>query len=270
MRPTTRVCLLSLGLLLLGACATLPPGKRDPRDPFERFNRASFAFNDVFDRGIAKPVAHGYTHLPHVVRVGVRNFLDNLNYPIVMANDLLQGEGKAFLNDTGRLVLNTTFGIGGLFDPATGAGLDKNNRDLGQTLGKWGVSSGPYLVVPLLGPYTVRDGFGAIADDFITPRHYIENRYWGWGLWLLDRIDERSLLLSASEAMEKAYDPYGFERTAYLQYRDFLVTGGQSKEEEERQRKLFEEAEQYEPVPPAPPPPEKTPETPPPETPPPK
>jgi phospholipid-binding lipoprotein MlaA len=252
----TRTSLLALCLLLLTAgCAALPPGKRDPRDPWERMNRATFRFNDKFDRAIARPVARGYRAVtPHFVQTGIRNVYDNVDTTIVMLNDLLQGEFKSFASDTGRLLLNTTIGIGGLADPATALGLDKNDRDFGQTLGKWGVGSGPYLVLPFLGPSDVRDGVGRLADTYSTPRTYIKNSYWYWGVWLLDAVDLRSRFLDTDRLMDTAYDPYAFLRNAYLQHRDFKVNGGQSSSEEEQERKLMEEAGEDQPMPESTPP----------------
>jgi len=242
---TTRTSTLWLCLLLAG-CAALPPGKREPRDPWERMNRATYRFNDALDRAIVKPVARGYVRVtPQFVRTGVTNFFDNLEYPIVIVNDLLQGQFKPFVSDTGRLLLNTTLGVGGLFDPATAAGLDKNDRDFGQTLGKWGVKSGPYLVVPIFGPYDLRDGVGALADDYANPRHY--TKFWvSVGLWTVRGIDKRSRLLYADAVLSSAYDPYAFVRSAYLQHRDFMVNGVQSQSEEEQEQKLLEEAGQDE------------------------
>ena len=241
---TTRVSVLSVCLLLLCGCATLPPGsKPDPRDPWERMNRATYKFNDKFDKAIARPVARGYRRaLPQFVRTGIRNFFDNVDTAIVMVNDLLQGELKAFANDTARLVINTTFGIGGLFDPATATGLDKNDRDFGQTLGKWGVKKGPYVVLPFLGPSDVRDTVGKAGDTFSTPTTYINNDYWRYGLWLLDKVDTRSRLLDYDRLLDNAYDPYAFMRNAYLQHRDFKVSGGESESEEQLEQRLMEEA----------------------------
>ena len=263
---TTRVSLLSVGLLLLCGCATLPPGsKPDPRDPWERMNRATYKFNDKFDKAIARPVARGYRRVtPHFVQTGIRNFLDNLNYPIVMVNDLLQGQLKSFFNDTVRLVVNTTLGIGGLLDPATAAGVEKNDRDFGQTLGKWGVKKGPYLVLPFLGPSDVRDTVGRVGDEYSTPRHYIRNNYVNYGLWALDAVDTRARLLDATKLVESAYDPYAFLRNAYLQRRDFKVSGGASPSEEERERQLMEQAGGEDDTAPAPtrsPPPVSAPQT---------
>ncbi|HSY04527.1 MAG TPA: VacJ family lipoprotein [Steroidobacteraceae bacterium] len=268
---TTRALLSALCLLLLYGCATLPPGPRNPRDPWERMNRATYRFNDKLDKAILRPVARGYQKVtPQFAQTGVRNFFDNLNYTIVMLNDLLQGQIKPFCSDTARLVVNTTIGIGGLFDPATRMGLDKNDRDLGQTFGKWGIKTGPYVVLPLLGPSDVRDAFGRLGDDFSTPRQYIRNVYWNYGLWALDAVDTRARLLPVDRLLDSAYDPYAFMRNAYLQRRDFKVYGGQSPNEEEQEQKLFEESGEdatpagSPPAPTAPPATPAAPQTPPP------
>ena len=267
MTRTRRVPLLSLCLLLLCGCATLPPSsKPDARDPWERMNRTTYKFNDAFDRAIAQPVARGYRKVtPQLVQTGVRNFMDNLNYSVVMVNDLLQGQFKPFANDFSRLLLNTTVGIGGLFDPATAAGLEKNDREFGQTMGKWGVPKGPYVVLLFLGPSDVRDAFGRLGNEFSTPRHYVSNTYTSWGLWLLDSVDERARLLDATKIVESSYDPYAFLRNAYLQHRDFKVHGDRSHSDEEQQQeeKLMEEmgqddADATPAAPQSPPPPPKT------------
>ncbi|MBV9315955.1 MAG: VacJ family lipoprotein [Gammaproteobacteria bacterium] len=274
MRSTTRISLLSLCLLVLCGCATLPPGtKRDPRDPWERVNRSTYKFNDALDRAILKPVARGYTHLPQPVQTGVRNVFDNFEYPVVIVNDLLQGQVKAFFSDIGRLVYNSTVGLGGLFDLASRAGLEKHDRDFGQTLGKWGVPKGPYVVVPLLGPYTVRDGIGsATVDTVANPRFYLPF-WWNVGLYGVREIDRRAALLPLDATIQSAYDPYAFVRNAYLQNRDFKVRGDQPQDEEAQEQKLMEEAlkdedESAQPAPSQPqpqaPPPQATPESPPP------
>lgn len=242
MSPTIRMSLLPVYLVLIAGCAALPPGKRDPRDPWERMNRATYRFNDTFDKAIARPVARGYRRTPQFVQTGVHNFFTNLDYPIVMVNDLLQGQFKPFFSDTGRLLVNTTVGIGGLFDPASSVGLDQNDRDFGQTLGKWGLGKGPYLVIPFLGPCDVRDAFGKAADSFTTPRAYF-NRYWDYGLWVLYTVDLRASLLEASATADRAYDPYSFIRSAYLQNREYKVRGEQPSNEEEQEQKLLDEAE---------------------------
>ncbi len=250
MRATQiRTALLTACLLWLSACASLPPdAQRSPRDPWERMNRGTYKFNDALDKAIVKPVAKGYVKVtPQPVRTGVTNFFDNLETPITIVNDLLQWQVKAFFNDSARLVLNSTLGIGGLLDPATRAGLDKNDRDFGQTLGVWGIKSGPYVVLPVLGPSDVRDAIGRGADDFANPRHYLSNSWVQWGMWGVRGIDNRSRILYADSIVQNAYDPYAFVRNAYLQHRDFKVGGSQqSQDESQQEQQLMEEADQAE------------------------
>jgi len=246
-----------LCLLLLAACAAIPPGeKRDPRDPWEHVNRGIYKFNDKLDRAVLRPVARGYVKItPRFVRTGVHNFFDNLDYPVVMVNDLLQGQIRPFFNDTSRFLLNSTLGIGGLFDPATAAGLDKNDREFGQTLGKWGVPTGPYFVLPVFGASDVRDTFGRVVNDFSTPRQYIKNIYWNYGLFVVQEVDVRSQLLPYDRLVDTAYDPYTFVRNAYLQNREFKVHGGASKSEQQQEEELERQAdeEQQSGAPPPPP-----------------
>ncbi|HEY2809227.1 MAG TPA: VacJ family lipoprotein [Steroidobacteraceae bacterium] len=250
MRATqTRTALLTACLLWLTACASLPPGsQRSARDPWERMNRGTYKFNDALDKAIVKPVAKGYVKVtPQPVRSGVTNFFDNLETPITMVNDLLQWQVRAFFNDSARLVLNSTLGIGGLFDPATRAGLDKNDRDFGQTLGVWGIKSGPYVVLPVLGPSDVRDAVGRGADDFANPRHYLSNSWVQWGMWGVRGIDSRSRILFADSIVQNSYDPYAFVRNAYLQHRDFKVGGSQQNPgENQQEQQLLDEADQLE------------------------
>jgi phospholipid-binding lipoprotein MlaA len=251
-----RASLPALCLVLLAGCAVQPPAKPDPRDPWERMNRVTYKFNDKLDKAFLRPVARTYRKVtPQPVRRGVSNFLSNLSYPLVMANDLLQGQFKPFVNDTVRLVMNTTMGVGGLFDPASRAGLDRNDRDFGQTLGKWGLKPGPYLVIPLLGPSDVRDTVGRAVDGYGDPRNYLGNDWAIYGLWALGFLDLRTQLLDTTRLIDSAYDPYAFVRNAYLQNRAYKVHGSNPQSEEEREQKLLEEAgeDQETPPPQAPP-----------------
>jgi phospholipid-binding lipoprotein MlaA len=224
---TRKLPLTAVLVLLLSGCAAVPPGPRDARDPLERFNRSMYRFNDVVDRGVARPVAVAYTKVtPRPVRKGISNFLSNFSYPVVIANDLLQAKGRQALRDTGRLVVNTTVGIGGLFDPASRWGLAANNEDFAQTLGRWGVPAGPYLMLPVLGPSTVTDTVGRIGDQFVEPRTYVTgpaNRV----LWGLNILDARAGLLETDQVIRRAFDPYVFVRNAYLQRRAFQIHDGQ-------------------------------------------
>jgi phospholipid-binding lipoprotein MlaA len=242
MQATTRITLAALLPLLLCACATTP-ARRDPSDPWERMNRATYTFNDKFDKTIFRPVARGYrAAVPHVVQTGVRNAFDNVDTTVVMLNDLLQGQLTPFMHDTCRLLVNTVIGIGGLFDPATAMGLEKGDRDFGQTLGKWGVHPGPYLVLPFLGPSDVRDAFARATDTFSTPRAYIRNTYWNYGSWLVEKVDARSRYLEYDRVVDSAYDPYAFLRNAYLQNRAFKVGGSSPQSEENEEQKMLEES----------------------------
>jgi phospholipid-binding lipoprotein MlaA len=238
MHKTARVSLLALTCLTLFGCASLPPNsKPDPRDPWERMNRTTFKFNTAVDHAVLRPVARTYEKItPHVVRTGVSNFMDNLLYPVTMANDLLQLKFKSFGQDTGRFLMNTTIGIGGLFDPATRTGLPKNDEDLGQTFGYWGSKPGPYVMIPFLGPSDVRDGLGRVGDIWLSPPHYISNNYVSYGLWGVGLLDARYRLLPQDKLLDESYDPYLFLKNVYLQRREFLVTDGKVSDEEQRQQ----------------------------------
>lgn len=224
-----RIASIAVFALTLAACATVPPSERSPRDPWQRMNRGIFKFNDVFDRAIATPVARTYVRvMPQTVRTGVTNFFNNATYPDVIVNALLQGQLKPFARDTGRFVVNTTVGIAGLFDPASHMGLAYEDRDFGQTFGKWGIPSGPFLELPFLGPSDIRDGIGRAADAYAEPWAYIQNPYWDYGTLLVYMVDERASVLPLTDMANKTYDPYAFERNAYLQHRDFMVQGPQA------------------------------------------
>jgi phospholipid-binding lipoprotein MlaA len=217
--------------VLLAGCA-VAPGKRDPHDPWERMNRATYRFNDALDRGLVKPIAKGYKKaVPRAIRTGLANVLDNAGYSTTIVNDLLQAKIKAFGSDVGRLVLNTTVGIGGLLDPASAAGLAKNDEDFGQTLGRWGVHAGPYVVLPVLGPSTLRDTVG-LYPDWKTDLKNLPDDLWVRlsldGLTLLGR---RAEFLGTDEVLSNSYDPYAFMRNAYLQHREYEVKDGDVPEE---------------------------------------
>jgi phospholipid-binding lipoprotein MlaA len=212
----------------LSACVTLPPNSpRSPQDPWESWNRGVYKFNDKLDRAIAKPVARTYVRfVPHPIRMGVSNFFSNLETPTVMFNDALQGKFLASASDLGRFLLNSTLGIAGILDPATDAGLARNDEDFGQTLGKWGVHPGPFIEVPLLGPSDLRDGPARFVDTYTNPREYIKNNWIKYGLYVPDFVDRRAALLPLDETLQNAYDPYAFVRDAYLQRRAYLVADG--------------------------------------------
>jgi phospholipid-binding lipoprotein MlaA len=213
--------------LLSAGCATVPSGKPDPRDPWERFNRTSYAINDALDRAALKPVAKAYKKVtPRFVRTGVNNFFSNLDNISTVINDVLQGKGKQAGRDSARFLMNTTLGLGGLFDPATAAGLEKNDEDFGQTLGKWGVKSGPYLMLPVLGPSTLRDSIARVPEQYTNPVQYLEDDSTRYIITGIGVIDMRAGLLDLDAQIEKSYDKYAFIRNAWLQRREYQVTDG--------------------------------------------
>lgn len=217
--------------LALSACVTLPPNApRSRQDPFERWNRGVYKFNDALDRGVLKPVAKTYVKVvPHPVRMGVGNFFSNLETPTVMVNDFLQGKPLAALNDLGRFLLNSTVGVGGLLDPASHAGLAKNDEDFGQTLGRWGVHAGPFIELPLLGPSDLRDAPSKFVDSYTNAQYWLFRRdssYVRYGVYAVYFVNKRAQYLSLDDALTNAYDPYVVLRDAYLQHRAFLVSDG--------------------------------------------
>ncbi len=215
-------------LSLLGGCASVPDAKPDPRDPWMAYNRAAYAFNDSVDRGFAKPLAKAYRAVtPQPVRIGVSNFFANLTYPGTVVNAALQGKVAQSGRDGVRFLLNSTLGVAGIFDPATAAGLEANDEDFGQTLGTWGVRSGPYLVLPLLGPSSLRDSFGMVADRATDPSNYIDDTAVSLGLNFAQLVDRRAQLLAAERALSSAFDPYTFVRNAWLERREFQVRDGE-------------------------------------------
>jgi phospholipid-binding lipoprotein MlaA len=212
--------------LFFAGCAAAPQ-KPDPRDPWERFNRASFAFNDRLDRAVTKPAAKLYKKVtPRLVRTGISNALNNINTPTTIVNDLLQGKFGQASRDTGRFLLNSTLGLGGLFDPATAAGFDLNDEDFGQTLGVWGVESGPYLMLPFLGPTTVRDTFARLPEQLTYPVNYLEDDSTRYIIRGLELLDLRADLLDLDEQLDKSFDRYAFVRNAWMQRREFKVRDG--------------------------------------------
>jgi phospholipid-binding lipoprotein MlaA len=214
-------------LAALGGCATTP-GRTVNDDRWEGFNRGVYKFNDALDRAGLKPVAKGYKKItPQWMRTGVSNFFANLEYPTVILNQFLQGKGKLGLRDTGRFIVNTTLGIGGLFDVATHMGLERNDEDFGQTLAKWGVSSGPYLMLPLFGPSSLRDAPSHIVEYFFDPSTYWDIPWEAeWGQRGLNVIQTRAGLLTLDPTLQRAFDPYAFIRDAWVQQREFAVFDG--------------------------------------------
>lgn len=218
-------------VFLLAGCATLPNGKADPRDPFERVNRSIYGFNNAVDHAVIRPAARGWRAVvPRVVRTGLSNFVTNLAYPGTVINDLLQGKFTQGGHDFTRLLINSVFGLG-FFDPASRDGLERHDEDFGQTLGKWGVPAGAYVMLPLFGPSSVRDAPMRLADDYTDIRHYFTNPYVNWGLWGVDKIEVRASLLDLDAALDRSFDPYALIRNAWIRRREYLVRDGDMPEE---------------------------------------
>ncbi|PHS74172.1 MlaA family lipoprotein [Porticoccus sp.] len=198
----------------------------NPDDPWEGFNRKMFTFNDTVDTYTLKPIAKGYRAVtPDPVERGVSRMFSNVGEVVNVFNDLLQGKFRQAGNDTGRFVINTTIGLVGFFDVADHFGLQKNDgEDFGQTLGVWGVDSGPYLVLPLIGPSTVRDGPARIVDRFINPINEIDHVPTRNQIYGAEVISTRADLLEAEKFVRG--ERYSFIRDAYLQRRKFLLTDG--------------------------------------------
>lgn len=217
--------------MLLSGCAT--SGARTAGDPLERMNRATYRFNDAIDRAVLRPVAVRYRrHVPAPVRTGIGNLREHLAFPATILNDLLQLKLKDTLVDLGRFALNSTLGIGGLLDPASRVGLRRNEEDFGQTLGRWGVPPGPYLVLPFLGPSTLRDAPASYVDGRTDLRVELDlDPALRALLFAASAVDSRAELLSLDASIAEAYDPYAFVRDAWLQRREFQVQDGQGGDE---------------------------------------
>ena len=215
---------IALAALALGGCATTA----DNPDPWEGMNRKTFAFNEKLDEAVLKPVATGYVKVvPGFAREGVSNFFENLEDVGTSLNNFLQGKPGQGFSDAGRFVVNSVLGVFGLWDVATPMGLEKHYEDFGQTLGVWGVDTGPYLVLPLLGPSNTRDGPAKIVDPAWYWPRLLDNDPLYWGLWGLDKVRTRASLLQAGSVVEQAaLDKYTFIRDAWMQRRRSQVYDG--------------------------------------------
>ena len=211
---------------LLTGCATTA---ENPRDPYEGFNRAMFQVNEGIDV-VLKPVAQGYdTAAPLPVKAGVGNFFGNLSDAWTSVNNFLQGKGSDGLSDAGRFLINTTVGIGGVFDVASEMGLEKRSEDFGQTLAVWGVGEGPYFYWPIIGPRTTRDTFGWAVDTYADPVPHLNDVALRNSLTGVRLVDHRASLLPTDKVVEEAaFDKYNYIRDAYLQNRRSEIKDGNS------------------------------------------
>ena len=220
-----------LAVLAAGCSTSKDPEAIAQNDPFESTNRAVFDMNMKVDNAVAKPVAKFYNHaVPQFARNGLHNFLTNLNKPVTLGNDMLQGQGPRVGETLGRIMVNTTLGVGGLVDVATMIGIPDHSEDFGQTLGTWGVGEGPYLVIPLMGPDPPRDIAGDVGDIFLDPLTYI--KFHGSDTWYAVRsgvsvLDLRARNVDNLEQIERSsIDFYATTRSLYRQYRNSEIRNG--------------------------------------------
>lgn len=233
MKKSTGWASAVLAVALLQGCATGPGA--NPADPLEPFNRAMFGFNEGLDRTVLKPVATAYRDVtPQPVRTGVTNFFGNISDVWAVVNNLLQGKGQAAVDSFFRVTTNTIWGVGGIFDVATDLKIPKHSEDFGQTLGVWGVGSGPYLVLPLLGPSSVRDTAGLVVDYQLDAVSQASNVRVRNTLSTLRVVNVRANLLGAGDVLDQAaLDKYSFTREIYQQRRNSLI-GNEAVQKEER------------------------------------
>ena len=251
-RRTMKYLPARLASVLVVLLVCLPQAKvyaeEEPRknvDPLEAINRPIYHFNDFADRYVLRPAGKGYNFVvPRVARTGIANFFDNITYPVTIVNDVLQGKGAQAWDDTLRFFINSTFGVFGFMDLATGQGLVRHDEDFGQTFATWGIPSGPYIVLPLLGPSTIRDGIGILGNVQVNPLVQYDNSSVRDKLLILWTVETRAALIGPDEAMREAFDPYIFLRDAYLQNRQFLIEDKDSNGEESTDE-YFEDFEEY-------------------------
>jgi phospholipid-binding lipoprotein MlaA len=220
--------LLALSVLLLASGCVSVPGPPNPRDPWESYNRTVYKFNDAADKAVLKPVAEGYQAItPNFMQTGIANFFENLYDVKTGINNILQGKVVEGLSDFGRFGFNSVVGIFGLWDVATPLGLEKHDEDFGQTLGWWGVPSGPFFMIPLLGPSTARDAPARYVDPQFAFFRGIDEVWVRNTLYALDIVRTRAGLLKAGKILDDAaLDPYSFLRDAWMQRRQNLVYDG--------------------------------------------
>ena len=240
MKASKTLLAASLGAMLLAGCAQIPPDAgQNPDDPYEAFNRQMYAFNDGLDRAVLKPVTVAYRAVvPEMARDGVSNVMDNMREPGNAVNSILQGKVGEGVSTVFRFLLNTTIGVGGLFDVASRVGIEPHQEDFGQTLAVWGVGEGSYLVLPILGPSSTRDVFRWPVQTGLNPVTYLawdEEWYWATGYAALDAVDARSRMIDGGldDMRANVVDEYAAVRSAYRQMRRNQVADGQQSAEEE-------------------------------------
>ena len=237
------IFMLLFSILIVSGCATTQELSNDPRDPWEGFNRGVYTFNDAVDRAFLKPVAAGYRAItPEFAEEGVSNFFSNLDDVRVAFNNTLQFKFLDAASDIGRIVINSTIGLLGFIDVASNMGLQKHNEDFGQTLGYWGMGTGPYIVLPIFGPSNFRDGPGIVVDHFTWPPTWADIKHRERTILIgMNVINTRAELLKVEETVEEIiHDRYVFIRNAYLDHREFLVKDGEISPDDDLYKELEE------------------------------
>lgn len=229
--PNTRFrfCLKLVGWLLVFIAVSVESSAAMAQtpDPWRKGNERVFAFNDFMDELVVKPAARTYNQfMPRFGRRIIGNIFSNIDDINVFVNDLLQLKFGAAVSDSGRFLINSSVGLAGIFDPATGFGLYKNEEDFGQTLAFWGVGPGPYVVLPVFGPSNIRDSLGLVLDTVFNPIQYQDDDSLRLSLWLLEELDWRASVLVLDELITG--DEYLFVREAYIQRREFLISDGKN------------------------------------------
>ena len=222
-----RVALVTLAVIFVSGCASTPPEQRVAHDPWENLNRGVYRFNEVVDGATLKPIAKGYEKvIPAPVRRSVTNFSRNLATPGSALNSFLQGKPADGFSEFTRFVFNSTFGIGGLIDVARHAGLEAKREDFGQTAAVWGIPAGPYVVLPFLGPRTLRETLTLPLDIMMDPLQHYNNSSVRTKIWALRLIDLRARVLPLEDMLRDSSDPYVTMRESYLQNREFEIYDG--------------------------------------------
>jgi phospholipid-binding lipoprotein MlaA len=231
--PTSIVALVFL-MFLVGACSSIPPDQRVETDPWESLNRPLHSVNTTFDSVLTKPIAKGYRKvLPSPVRKGISNFFRNLTTPRSAVNNFLQGKPGRGFSEFGRLLFNSTIGIGGLIDIASIGGMEEYREDFGQTAAVWGVPDGPFVILPFLGPQTLRDAIMLPIDIYADPLTRYQNASVRDKLYGVRVIDLRYRLLPASKFLDESPDPYVTTRESYLQNREYEIYDGNPPENDD-------------------------------------
>lgn len=228
MKATPHACVVFLVLMLsFTGCSAIPADQRVDSDPWESMNRPLFSANRAVDKVTTKPLAKGYRAIfPGPIRTGISNFFRNLTTPRSLINNFLQGKPRRGFSETGRFLINSTIGIGGLIDVATHAGMQEYREDFGQTAAVWGIPDGPYVMLPLLGPQTLRDAILLPIDIIATPLYQYDNSSVRDKLYILRLIELRYRLLVTDKSLDKSPDPYVTTRLSYLQNREYEIYDG--------------------------------------------